>query len=762
MRSALAMLAGFFFLIAPAWFLIAPAWADAPADAGWTQAEAWAWSHIEAGEPASFDQPCGASTAPPADPALWNAACRTLRGTVLEQMLTRLPWRDAMPHQGLRIIGAHVTGGLDLTNAHIPAALVLIRSRIEGDVALSRAHLDGLLALDGSIIVGTIDATGLESESDVSLADARQLGHQTDPIGVIEAQQTVGLRNAQIKGSLYLNGGLFHQMVDLRGIHIDDELQTSGAHFLAPLWVGSALIGVKASINATRFDGDVLFSNTTIGGLVDASASIFGGTLNLVDTRIAGEVFLNKLVGTGGIELSGSQIGGNAYLVGASSKGPVNAIGTQIAGDLQFDDKVHFESPLTLSGARVGGMLLMSNARFGGLVSLRGTHVLGNGMLDGASFEKDLDFISIRVDGDFVLRGVDVAGNLVATDADVEHDLTLAKGHFHDSANLFDAHVRNTLHMEDASFDKGIFASSIQVSGDMLLNGSTFGDAVVLEGARIGGDLTLSGAHLGRLDLTGAAIDGALQVDATTTWVNLPGAAARQLTLVNARLGGIQDGVVGKDEACPTSAKPNGWPAGAQMELDGFVYNHLGASAGAAGADMRERDVCWWRGWLERDPDFSSQPYVQLAAVMTAHGDQDSAADVLYFGRVRETQIAWESGHYLRWMLLSALNLVTGYGIGTYTFRALYWIIGLTALGVVLLTWSPGGGGRTLLWRTGASLTRVLPGIEINKEFTDFFDDPERQRLHDWQVAVFSAFVVIGWVLGLFLVAAMTGLTQHS
>ncbi len=56
----------------------------------------------------------------------------------------------------------------------------------------------------------------------------------------------------------------------------------------------------------------------------------------------------------------------------------------------------------------------------------------------------------------------------------------------------------------------------------------------------------------------------------------------------------------------------------------------------------------------------------------------------------------------------------------------------------------------------------MLPGIEINKEFTDFFDDPERRRLRDWQVAVFSAFVVIGWVLGLFLVAAMTGLTQHS
>lgn len=198
------------------------------------------------------------------------------------------------------------------------------------------------------------------------------------------------------------------------------------------------------------------------------------------------------------------------------------------------------------------------------------------------------------------------------------------------------------------------------------------------------------------------------------------------------------------------------------MELEGFTYGHLGSSAGSESVDMRERDVCWWRWWLERDAEFSSQPYVQLAAVMAAHGDQDNAARILYFGRVRETQMAWEEGNYLRWMLLATLSIVTGYGIGTYTFRVLLWIVGLTVIGVIVLKRSPAAGEKTFLWRTGASLSRVLPGIEINKEFSDFFDDPNRQRLKDWQIVLFSAFVMIGWVLGLFLVAAMTGLTQHS
>ena len=50
--------------------------------------------------------------------------------------------------------------------------------------------------------------------------------------------------------------------------------------------------------------------------------------------------------------------------------------------------------------------------------------------------------------------------------------------------------------------------------------------------------------------------------------------------------------------------------------------------------------------------------------------------------------------------------------------------------------------------------------IEINKEFTDFFNDPNRTRLTGWQSFVFSVVSLIGWVLGAILIAAVSGLTQ--
>jgi hypothetical protein len=66
------------------------------------------------------------------------------------------------------------------------------------------------------------------------------------------------------------------------------------------------------------------------------------------------------------------------------------------------------------------------------------------------------------------------------------------------------------------------------------------------------------------------------------------------------------------------------------------------------------------------------------------------------------------------------------------------------------------------IWCVGASLSPLLPVIVINKEFTDFFDDPERERLMGWQSFIFSVIGIVGFMLGAILIAAVSGLTQSS
>jgi hypothetical protein len=108
---------------------------------------------------------------------------------------------------------------------------------------------------------------------------------------------------------------------------------------------------------------------------------------------------------------------------------------------------------------------------------------------------------------------------------------------------------------------------------------------------------------------------------------------------------------------------------------------------------------------------------------------------------------------------------VAGYGIGLYTFRVLVWVVVLTVVGAAVLWYSPYARSRSVWWRLGASLHRLLPIVELNKEFKDFYENPppaqanQPRNLNTFQVVFFSFIALAGWVLGFFLLAAMSGLT---
>jgi hypothetical protein len=200
------------------------------------------------------------------------------------------------------------------------------------------------------------------------------------------------------------------------------------------------------------------------------------------------------------------------------------------------------------------------------------------------------------------------------------------------------------------------------------------------------------------------------------------------------------------------------WPSEGHLHLDGFAFTRLGGFAGDTGLEMRRRGMAWWDVWIRRDPGYSLMPYEQLAAALLAVGDRAAADEIRFLSRVRqhETEKEWRP-----WLFSGFLRYAAGFGIGDYTFRVLYWVIGISALGALYL-WTCVRAARAHgpIWCFGASLHRLLPVIEINKEFSEFFDDPGRARLTGFQTFVFSAIGMAGWVLGAILVAAVSGLTQ--
>ena len=224
--------------------------------------------------------------------------------------------------------------------------------------------------------------------------------------------------------------------------------------------------------------------------------------------------------------------------------------------------------------------------------------------------------------------------------------------------------------------------------------------------------------------------------------------------------------------------------------LEGFTYKNLGGVGAASREDMLNRPVETWSQWLKRDPIYSPGPYTQLATVLAASGNSAAATSIRFVGRDRErtemvTNCRWPLSaaattqtlrrcDVLGWLGLSSLQATVGYGIGTYTFRALWWTLGLALIGTAILAFAPGvrdpvpsADGRrgrrpkSLVWCFGASLSHVLPVVSLSPEFTVFFNDPHRERLYAWQQIAFAALALCGWGLSLFVVAAFSGLTQN-
>src|SRR5262249_17487063 len=104
-----------------------------------------------------------------------------------------------------------------------------------------------------------------------------------------------------------------------------------------------------------------------------------------------------------------------------------------------------------------------------------------------------------------------------------------------------------------------------------------------------------------------------------------------------------------------------------------------------------------------------------------------------------------------------------GFGIGDYTFRVLYWVVGVSLVGAIYLWWRvPAAYQHGPIWCYGASLSRLLPIIEINREFTEFFNDPTRKRLTGGDSFFFSIIAMVGWLLGAILIAAVSGLVPKG
>lgn len=208
------------------------------------------------------------------------------------------------------------------------------------------------------------------------------------------------------------------------------------------------------------------------------------------------------------------------------------------------------------------------------------------------------------------------------------------------------------------------------------------------------------------------------------------------------------------------------------ISFSGFKFSAIGAGHYSRGTDLLEQSPAWWAELLKKDEKFSLQPYSELAGVLRKSGYPYKADDILYEGRVRERRDACgyegRDGEprkargqrdvtHCGWMLF--LETVIGYGIGLYTFSVLWSIALFTGLGSAVFWLALRKRGWAYNWidHTLASFVILLPLVALNtthQKMTKRLPRPARV----W----FQFQAVVGWVLGLLVIAALSGLTRPS
>jgi hypothetical protein len=367
----------------------------------------------------------------------------------------------------------------------------------------------------------------------------------------------------------------------------------------------------------------------------------------------------------------------------------------------------HVSGQLSLSGSKVTGTLDMNGLQVGALL-MRDKAEFADVVLTNAHVGVQLDLSGSKVTGTLDMNGLQVGQSLHMRDKAEFANVVLTSVHVGGQLSLTGSKVAGRLNCYGLEVGRQVFMGG----------GATFSDSIDCRIAKIKGDFYLDvGQFKENVDLSGAEIGGALLVD-SAQWSD-------GVTLV------LRDAKVGIIPALADAWAP-------KLDLDGFTYRSVGRSAGAADK---------FEGWFSRLSEYAPQPYDQLASVVQSQGNSTLATAIRYSGRERQRSEATGGA----WAWLTTLKWVIGYGY--YPYRAMFWVIGLVMAGAVVLRVSGEGRRNGTPYGITYSFDMLLPIIQLRKKHSDI-------DLQGWPRYYFYGQKIMGWVLGSFLIAGLSGLTK--
>lgn len=413
----------------------------------------------------------------------------------------------------------------------------------------------------------------------------------------------------------------------------------------APLDLQGCSIPHSLHFLSTTFEAEFALFAAEVRGLF-----ILGGTLEkgmLADgITVHGPVFIQ-----------GAKSDGPIHLIGAEIERNIDLSGTELTGNgiaLALDGARIRGSAFMHNGFRSSGAVQMLNARVGGDLGFNGATLTATGRalsLDKIVVEGNVSLApwshsngSVNVfhsDGSVNLLGAQIRGDLDCDGADLAATGT--------SLNLATAQIRGHVYLRNGFKSRGqLHMHSVDIGNSIDLSGATLTEAaiaIILQEAIVRGTISICEgfASFGWVDVQGAQIGGNLVCDdcklsllycANMTlkgdlqWTGIRDAKSTSLCLNGATVKSLRD-------------ERESWPSLGGLRLDGLTYEELTLHSARTEINRQKRELGPEHPlkvndrveWLRLQPPSDQaepQPWMELAALLRAKGDDDGAKHIIF------------------------------------------------------------------------------------------------------------------------------------
>jgi hypothetical protein len=590
------------------------------------------------------------------------------------------------------------TGGINLSGAHVGGQVSFAETR------LNPSDGDPLIA-DGLVVDQDMRCTdGFLANGKVRLVGAHIGGQFQCEDGTFRNPGQVALEASGLivdEGVYWRRGFRVDGAIRLLGAHIKGELRCEGGRFddgdIALDFPGLTVDRDVTFTTGSVVNGGINLTGSQIGGNLDLTGGSFhhaGTALDLARVSIAQNLICRTgFEVQGKVLLAGATIGGNLWCEGGTFD---NATGAAIdARGLTVGRDVAFCRSAADEGFSAKGKVVLSDASIGGSLNCAGGRFISSG--DLALTAKGLSVTRDAVFG----AGFSTDGEVDIADATIGGNLTCGGGRFSHRPMSFKADRIQI--KQSAQFGDGFHAEG----------------TVSLRSAQIGADVEFAKATLAAreqetaLTLSGATVGATLRL-------RFSAPPTGTVDLSAAKVGQLDD-------------RETLWPLA--VRLDDFVYGTLPAD----GPGVRTR-----LAWLDSNPGYVPQIYLQLASVYRAAGSVDESIAVAVAGE--DARWATQSNRFKRiFGLLLRITVLYGYR----PLMMLWYLIGLEAVGIAVFTRLHAIGA---IKPTG-NIADFNPFLYTLDLLVPVVSLGQRNFWVPTGVAVWvsSAFTVIGWILALCL-----------